>query len=126
VAGFEPATPSSPNEIAYVLFFELSAFFALVRSQLFTICTREAGPGRVPEYAGERNVAGAVLTNRWLNPASRCASIGGHTALREVERYVKAADRERMARIDMAAIANVRLATKAIPFFRAAHSQRTP
>jgi len=36
--------------------------------------------------------------------------------LREVERYVKAADRERMARIDMAAIANVRLATKAIPF----------
>jgi hypothetical protein len=35
------------------------------------------------------------------------ASISGHTTLREVERYVKAADQERTARIGMAAIANV-------------------
>jgi integrase len=39
--------------------------------------------------------------------ASVIASISGHTSLREVERYVKAADQERMARIGIAAIANV-------------------
>lgn len=39
--------------------------------------------------------------------ASVIASISGHTTLREVERYVKAADQERLARLGMAAIANV-------------------
>jgi integrase len=36
--------------------------------------------------------------------ASVIASISGHTTLREIERYVKAADQERMARIGMAAL----------------------
>jgi len=39
--------------------------------------------------------------------ASVIAAISGHTTLREVERYVRDADQERMARIGMAAIANV-------------------
>jgi integrase len=39
--------------------------------------------------------------------ANVIASISGHTSLREVERYVKAADQERMARIGMAALTKV-------------------
>jgi integrase len=39
--------------------------------------------------------------------ANVIASISGHTSLREVERYTKAADQERMARMGMAALANV-------------------
>ena len=39
--------------------------------------------------------------------ANVIASISGHTSLREVERYTRAADQERMARIGMAALANV-------------------
>jgi hypothetical protein len=46
--------------------------------------------------------------------ANVIASISGHPSLREVERYTKAADQERVARLGMAALANVgrtRLAT---------------
>jgi hypothetical protein len=36
--------------------------------------------------------------------ANVIAAISGHTSLREVERYTRAADQERMARIGMAAL----------------------
>jgi integrase len=39
--------------------------------------------------------------------ANVIASISGHTSLREVERYTKAADQERMARLGMAALTSV-------------------
>jgi integrase len=44
--------------------------------------------------------------------ANVIASISGHTTLREVERYTKAADQERMARAGMAAIAKLERSSK--------------
>jgi integrase len=66
----------------------------------------EAGLSKECTAHGLRKAACRRLAEAGCS-ASVIASISGHTTLREVERYVKAADQERMARIGMAAIANV-------------------
>jgi integrase len=63
----------------------------------------EAGLPRRCAAHGLRKAACRRLAEAGCS-ASVIASISGHTTLREVERYVKAADQARMARQGMAAI----------------------
>jgi hypothetical protein len=49
----------------------------------------------------------AACARPLVGGSPRLASISGHTTLREIDRYMKAADQERIVRIGMAAIANI-------------------
>jgi integrase len=65
-------------------------------------CDEAALPARCAAH-GLRKAACRRLAEAGCS-ANVIASISGHTTLREVERYTKAADQERMAREGMAAI----------------------
>jgi integrase len=69
----------------------------------FAECCDEAGLPKKCRAHGLRKAACRRLAEAGCS-ASVIASISGHTTLREVERYVRDADQERMARIGMAAL----------------------
>ncbi len=69
----------------------------------FTDCARAAGlgPGRSPH--GIRKAAARRLAEAGCTP-HQIAAVTGHTTLREIERYTKAANQEEMAKTAMARI----------------------
>jgi integrase len=69
----------------------------------FAECCDQAGLSTECRAHGLRKAACRRLAEAGCS-ASVIASISGHTTLREVERYVRDADQERMARIGMAAL----------------------
>jgi integrase len=64
----------------------------------------EAGLPKECAAHGLRKAACRRLADAGCKRANVIAAISGHTSLREVERYTRAADQERMARIGMAAL----------------------
>lgn len=72
----------------------------------FRACCDAAGLPQECTAHGLRKAAARRLAEAGCS-ASVIAAILGHTSLREVEIYVRAAEQERLARIGMAAIANV-------------------
>jgi integrase len=98
------ATPS--NHLTFLLSERMEPFEPMAFTKWFKRCCGAAGLSNCSAH-GLRKAACRRLAEAGCS-ANEIAAISGHTSLREVERYTKAADQARMARN---ALRRIRMAT---------------